>query len=68
MHKRSFRRFTQDDFLRDVGNIDWSNIYDEKEHDGALELFLKKFQSVIDKHAPVRKLTGTIEHRGLMRS
>lgn len=54
VNKRSYRRFSHDYFLRDVGNINWSNIYDEKEPDGALELFLKKFEPVIDKHAPVR--------------
>lgn len=41
----------------DVSNICWSAIYDEKEPDRAIEVFLKKFKPVIDKHAPVRKLT-----------
>ena len=56
VYKRSYRRFSEEAFLEDVSNICWSNIYNEKEPDGALELFLKKFQPIIDKHAPVRKL------------
>ena len=57
VYRRSYRCFSQDLFLEDVSKICWSNIYKEKEPDAALNSFLRKFQPVIDKHAPIRKLT-----------
>lgn len=56
--KRSYRVFSQEAFLKDVNNICWSTIYDEKEPDKALAVILEKFEPVMDKHAPVRKLTA----------
>lgn len=56
MYKWSYRRFSHDAFLSDVGKIGWSDIYDEEEPDRVLELFLNKFQPVIDNHAPIKKL------------
>lgn len=57
MHKRSYRGFSKEAFLEDVSNICWSKVYNVIEPDEALEHFLAKFVPVIDKHAPVRKVT-----------
>ncbi len=56
VYKRSYRRFSQEAFLRDIGNIKWSEIYEVEEPNDALELFIRKFQPVIDNHAPIKKL------------
>lgn len=55
--KRSYKSFCCDSYVNDVTNICWSDVCKESEPDVALDVFMKLLIPVIDKHAPVRKLT-----------
>lgn len=43
--------------MDDVKNMYWSDVSKERDPDAALDVFMKLLLPVIDKHAPVRKLT-----------
>ena len=43
--------------MDDVKNICWSDVINEEHPDAALDEFMKLLLPIIDKHAPVKKLT-----------
>ena len=43
--------------MDDVKNMYWSDVINKEHPDTALDEFMKLLLSIIDKHAPVRKLT-----------
>lgn len=51
-----FKRFLYDSYVDNVKNICWSNESKERDPDAALDVFMKMFLPIIDRHAPVRKL------------
>lgn len=55
--KKSYENFSQNAFVKDIGNLCWSNVYKTKNTDEALEILLNILLSVFDKHAPFKKLT-----------
>jgi hypothetical protein len=55
-YKRSYNRFSCDSYV-DVKNSCWSDVFNKEHPDAALHEFMKLLLLVIDKHAPVKKLT-----------
>ena len=43
--------------MDDVKNICWSDVINEEHPYAALDEFMKLFLPIIDRHAPVKKLT-----------
>ena len=44
--------FVLDDFLADLGKVDWSEVYSCQDVDLAAEIFTRKFVQVLNLHAP----------------
>ena len=57
--RRCFKNFNQDNFMNDISNCDWDNYINEKDNvNDSLAIFLKVFESILDKHAPFKELTN----------
>ena len=56
VYKRSYKIFRCDSYV-DVKNICWSDVINEEHPDAALDEFMKWILPIIDKQAPVKKLT-----------
>ena len=52
IRRRSYKNFVEEDFLADVAEIDWSDVYTSADVDVAVELFTNKFKHVLNEHAP----------------
>ena len=50
--KRSFKNFSQHDFLKDLSNIDWTPVYMMQDVDDAVAVFSHLYLTVLDVHAP----------------
>ena len=50
--KRSYKDFIKEDFLNDVRNTDWSDVFACTEVDMATECFTRKFRYLLNLHAP----------------
>ena len=50
--KRSYKKFKECDFIEDVRNTDWSEVYACSEVDLATECFSRKFRYLLNLHAP----------------
>ena len=57
--KRDFKNFNQDDFLNDIANAPWENIYavNEDDLDSKATIFENYFSDIINKHAPLKTFT-----------
>lgn len=55
--KRTFKYFNEATFCNDIRNIDWSQVLQEVDPDLALEVFMNLFMPIVDKHAPLRRMT-----------
>lgn len=55
--KRSYKGFCCDSYVEDVKGVCWSNVFKESDTNVALDVFMKLLLPVMDKHAPVKKLT-----------
>ena len=52
IRKRSYKKFKSEDYLNDVSQIDFTDVYCSLEVDDAADLLTKKLAHVLDKHAP----------------
>ena len=52
IRKRSYKNFKEDDYLRDVSKLDFTDVYESKDVDDAAELLTSKLVSVLNIHAP----------------
>ena len=52
IRKRSYKNFKEVDYLRDVSNIDFTDVYCSKEVDDAAALLTAKLVDVLNVHAP----------------
>ena len=52
LRKRSYKNFKKEDFLQDVANLDWCDLYNCNDVDMAAEIFTNKFRFVLNIHAP----------------
>ena len=57
VHKTSYKRFCRDSYVEDVEKVCWPDVCNEEHPDAALDGFMKLFLAVINKHAPIKKLT-----------
>ena len=66
MHKRDYSRLDESDLLRDVQSVNWHHIFQPEDNfNNVFSSFHSHISSIIDKHAPVRKLSKTeIKTRG----
>lgn len=55
--KRSYRGFCCEAYVSDVRNICWTNVGIQRDPNIALNVFTELLGPVMDKHAPVRRLT-----------
>lgn len=53
--KRDLRHFNEQTFLQGLSHIKWSRIYVIKDIDMAWKCFLDQLQTLINKHAPLRR-------------
>ena len=49
---RSFKRFLEDEFFRDLRTIDWSCFLNFNDLDSICEIFNSNVKTVAEKHAP----------------
>ena len=57
--RRSFRDFNNEDFVNDIASCDWEKcINDDDDINDSITIFLKVFESILDKHAPFKELTN----------
>ena len=52
MRKRSYKTFVEEDFLRDLRTVDWSEVYQSDDPDTSTEIFTRKFIDVLNLNAP----------------
>ena len=52
IRKRSYRNFKKEDYLRDLSEVDWTDILSCQDLDLATETFTRKLRYVLDSHAP----------------
>ena len=52
IRKRTYKKFNPRDFLTDLRNVDWSDVFVCDDVDHATEILTLKFKSVLDHHAP----------------
>ena len=53
--KRSYKKFNEDAFLREVGKISWWEVYACEDVDIAVDIFTRRLTDILDKMAPVKK-------------
>ena len=60
IYSRSAKKFNNQTFIRDYQNIDWDNIIDIQKNDVnfSMNIFLTKFNELLDNHMPLRKITN----------
>ena len=52
IRRRSYKDFIEEDFLTDMSVVDWSEVYLATDVDVATEIFTRKFNHVLNMHAP----------------
>ena len=52
IRKRSYKDFILEDFLRDVGEVDWSEVYKCQDVDISTEILTRKIVDILNIHAP----------------
>ena len=52
IRKRSYKNFNKSDYLRDVANIDFTDVYSSQDVDVAADLLTSKLVEVLNCHAP----------------
>ena len=56
--KRCYKNFNNDDFIKDVEKIEWSNtIKDNDNPNDSIAKFLQIFDCILNKHAPLKALS-----------
>ena len=58
--KRDARNYSPDDLMSDYLNVNWDEVIDSNKKDANLSMnnFLGKFNKLLDKHMPLRKVTN----------
>ena len=52
LRTRSYKKFKRVDFIQDVANVDWQDVYSCRDVDSAVEVFTNKFRYILNNHAP----------------
>ena len=53
--KRSYKNFIEEDFLREVREISWWEVYASDDVDIAVDIFTKRLTDILDRMAPIKK-------------
>ena len=56
IRKRCYKHFSKESFLEDLANQNWTEVSYFQDLDNAVSCFTNKFRSVLNKHAPWKKL------------
>ena len=61
IYKGSFKNFKPQDFQGDLENINWERALqiDKNKTNQSLDRFFNAFETLLDKHTPLKKLTNT---------
>lgn len=57
IHKRTYRHFSQEEYVNEIKSTDWSEVYEDCNPDSALNRFMNALMIIVDKHSPLRKRT-----------
>ena len=59
IYERGWNKFDQENLILDYLAVDWADIIksEKKNIDSSFECFLKKFNLILDKYLPLKKLT-----------
>ena len=52
IRKRSYKDFSQEEFLEDLRKVDWTGVYVCQDVDDAAAALIRKFVDVLNYHAP----------------
>ena len=52
IRKRSYKTYVQEDFLKDLKRVDWTEVYQCEDVDTSTAVLTKKFVDVLNLHAP----------------
>ena len=52
IRRRSYKEFIEEDFLADISAVNWTDVYTTEDVDTATEIFTRKFNTVLNAHAP----------------
>lgn len=55
IYKRMYKKFSENDFVADIKNINWITVLNCSHVEAALLTFMNLFSAVYDKHAPIKK-------------
>ena len=53
--KRSYKNFNEEEFLKEIENISWWDVYASDDVDVAVDVFTSKLTEILDRMAPVKK-------------
>ena len=56
IRKRSYKKFVKEEFIEDLKQVDWTEVYGCDDVDAAAEIFSRKFRYVLNNHAPWIKI------------
>ena len=56
VRKRCFKNFIKDDFIADIREVKWFEVYMCTNVEAAVELLTEKLTNVLDNHAPLRTI------------
>ena len=58
--KRAYKRFIENNFIVDVGKIDWNGVYKADDPEISLNEFMNVFMKIVNKHTPMKKFSSEI--------
>ena len=57
IYKRNYKKLNSDDFKNEFNNINWTNLFSDKNVDEAYDSFLDETEKRINKHIPLGKVS-----------
>lgn len=57
VHKRSYKHFNKEAFVKEVEQVDWSVVCQEMDPEKALSFFMNLFTEIANRHAPLKKFS-----------
>ena len=57
IYRRNFKNLNHDKFKEDFNKINWKNLFSADNTDTAYDSFLDNFEKLLDKHAPIEKVS-----------
>ena len=57
VYKRSYKFYNEDEFKKDLLNVNWDETFNNTNADASFDTFLFIINKLLDKHAPLKKLS-----------